>query len=565
MPVLSNPNPSSNPIPTPQTGPQNPVPVPNAYPRETDRQASTPPASTPQAPRQGNRQRWPWLVGAVLLVGAIAVGAAVLADDEPAMDETASAPLSAVTVETRDLIEFSDLDGRMVYADVELIATSAYGFATSVVESGEIVERGGVLYEVDAVPVQVFFGDVPLYRPLVEGSVGEDVGVLEENLASLGFHTFEDDNGDSVDTGFVVDGVFDAATTEAVLRWQEDSGLAPTGSLPEGAAVVVGGSALVTSVEIDVGSRVGPGVPALQLITTNTTSSQHTEHGGEIETFVSTGQQLVSGDVVYAVDDLPVSAIVTDETFDRDLREGIEPGTDIEVLETMLVSLGYDADGDLDVDDEFDENTTEAVKEWEEDLQDAFDDVVIDGVVLLNEIVDFPPGTTVGSLASLEDGLTPSGSVLWTSSSGTSARIVETSIAVSDQDRLAKGDVVDIEFPDGEVIEGTVTDVATSSRRDPVDPDADPTIDIEISLPTVPASAADLSEVDVEVKLIDQLASGVTVVPVSALLAIGDGGYAVEAITTTGTTFIEVDPGMFSDGWVEVVGVEPDTQVVVPS
>ena len=151
------------------------------------------------------------------------------------------------------------------------------------------------------------------------------------------------------------------------------------------------------------------------------------------------------------------------------------------------------------------------------------------------------------------------------SSTETTARIIETSIAVADQDKLAEGNVVDIEFPDGDIVQGTVVTVATSTTTDPMNTDADPVIAVEISVTQVPASASDLDQVDVRIKLVEEIAAGATVVPVSALVATGDGNFAVEAVTTTGTTFVQVDPGMFNDGWVEVTGIQPGTQVVVPS
>ena len=75
----------------------------------------------------------------------------------------------------------------------------------------------------------------------------------------------------------------------------------------------------------------------------------------------------------------------------------------------------------------------------------------------------------------------------------------------------------------------------------------------------------ELNQVDVQIKLVKKIAAGATVVPVSALVATGDGNFAVEAATTPGTTFVHVDPGMFIDGWVEVTGIQPGTQVVGPS
>ena len=98
-----------------------------------------------------------------------------------------------------------------------------------------------------------------------------------------------------------------------------------------------------------------------------------------------------------------------------------------------------------------------------------------------------------------------------------------------------------------------------------MNPEAEPTIAIELSIAQVPTSVRDFNHVNVQVKLVENIATGATVVPVSALVATGDGNFAVEAITTTGTTFLQVRPGKFSDGWVEVTGIQPGTQVVVPS
>ena len=67
------------------------------------------------------------------------------------------------------------------------------------------------------------------------------------------------------------------------------------------------------------------------------------------------------------------------------------------------------------------------------------------------------------------------------------------------------------------------------------------------------------------VKLVDEMATGVTAVPASALVATGDGGYAVEVVDGGTTSFVAVEPGMFNDGMVEVDGITPGTDVVVAS
>ena len=510
------------------------------------------------------RRRWPWLVAAVGVAGA-AGAVAFGGGDDAGSDEPETVTLAAVSAEVRDLIEFDELNGRMIYADVEPISSGTDGVITALLNSGDAIERGTVLYAINAVPATVFYGTVPFYRGLDEESVGDDVLVLEKNLAALGYHSFEDEEGNLVDTDFVVDGVFDESTTDAVVRWQEDAGIEESGIVAASDAIVLDGPAVVSSVTTDVGRRVNVGAPIMELNMVGIADTAHYEHSGEIETFVTSGQELASGDVLYSVDDRAVTAMVSDATFDRDIEDGVDAGDDIIAVEEMLVSLGYDTNGDLDVDEVFDEATEQAIVEWEEDLQNTFDAVVVDGVVSLDEIVIFGPGTVAGSVVVYDKDNVVSGSVLWSSSTETTTRIIETSIAVADQDKLAEGNIVDIEFPDGDIVQGTVTTVATSTTTDPMSPEADPMIAVEISVAQVPDSVQDLNQVDVQIKLVKKIAAGATVVPVSALVATGDGNFAVEAVTTTGTTFVEVDPGMFSDGWVEVAGIQPGTQVVVPS
>ena len=72
---------------------------------------------------------------------------------------------------------------------------------------------------------------------------------------------------------------------------------------------------------------------------------------------------------------------------------------------------------------------------------------------------------------------------------------------------------------------------------------------------------------DVDVEVVAELAEDVLTVPVSALLALVEGGYAVEVIQPDGTTtLVAVETGMFSDGYVEITGEEltEGLSVVVP-
>jgi multidrug efflux pump subunit AcrA (membrane-fusion protein) len=81
------------------------------------------------------------------------------------------------------------------------------------------------------------------------------------------------------------------------------------------------------------------------------------------------------------------------------------------------------------------------------------------------------------------------------------------------------------------------------------------------------AAAAGLDQAPVDVEVITDRADGVMAVPVTALVALAEGGYAVEVEQPDGTTrLVAVDPGMYAEGLVEVAsdGLQPGDRVVAP-
>ena len=74
--------------------------------------------------------------------------------------------------------------------------------------------------------------------------------------------------------------------------------------------------------------------------------------------------------------------------------------------------------------------------------------------------------------------------------------------------------------------------------------------------------AAGLDQAPVEIEVVTESRTGVMAVPVTALLALAEGGYAVEVDDGDGTTrLVPVDPGLYADNLVEVSadGLQPAT------
>jgi multidrug efflux pump subunit AcrA (membrane-fusion protein) len=71
----------------------------------------------------------------------------------------------------------------------------------------------------------------------------------------------------------------------------------------------------------------------------------------------------------------------------------------------------------------------------------------------------------------------------------------------------------------------------------------------------------------VTVKVVTEAKRGALAVPVTALVALSGGGYALEVDRAGQRTLVPVTPGAFADGYVEVSGrgVTEGTRVVVAS
>ncbi len=297
---------------------------------------------------------------------------------------------------------------------------------------------------------------------------------------------------------------------------------------------------------------------------------------GTLTTVPDAGDVLGFGDVLYTVDNVPVVLLEGSLPMYRNLVRRVE-GPDVEQLEAALVSLGYDPDGDVTVDEEFDYDTRDMVKRWQDDIgvddtggvpRDMVkrwqDDIGVDdtGEVLFSNVVFLEEPIRVASLTMDVGQLTQNGVVILTSGATT---VVSVALDSADQGMVAEGDDVIVVLPDDTRTPATVTSVGTVAIR--AQNGDGSYFEVEVTLDEPQEVAAGLDEAPVSVDVVTQEASNVLAVPVSALVALTEGGYAIEAVDANGTTaLVGVEPGMFADGLVEVsgAGVTEGMTVVVP-
>jgi peptidoglycan hydrolase-like protein with peptidoglycan-binding domain len=283
---------------------------------------------------------------------------------------------------------------------------------------------------------------------------------------------------------------------------------------------------------------------------------------GTVTALREPGRVVERGEALYWVDGRPVTLMYGRVPMWRRLDASAPGGRDIRQLERNLVALGHDPDGDIDIDNEWDSATTAAVKRWQEDKG-----LPKTGSVELGQVAFLPGARRIGQLKTTVGAvLQPGGEVVDTSAT---TRIVSVDLEADKQSLVKEGDKVQVELPDGSTVDGWISSVGkvAESEQDPqTGEQSDPTIPLEIQL-AAGAKTGGLDETPVEVSVRKERAENALTVPVSALLALAEGGYAVEVVGADGSTrLVRVEPGLYADGIVEVSGkgIRKGMKVVVP-
>jgi len=120
---------------------------------------------------------------------------------------------------------------------------------------------------------------------------------------------------------------------------------------------------------------------------------------GVITSGVAEGDVVERGDVIADLDGEPVVAFLGDVPMWRALSSDVE-GDDVLQLETNLVALGFDPDGEVVVDDVFDTATTDMVELWEESLGlEATGEVPVERVAVIPGTAEVAAAPAVGETA----------------------------------------------------------------------------------------------------------------------------------------------------------------------
>ncbi|MGH2722655.1 MAG: peptidoglycan-binding protein [Actinomycetota bacterium] len=277
---------------------------------------------------------------------------------------------------------------------------------------------------------------------------------------------------------------------------------------------------------------------------------------GTVTWLPAEGSSIPRGGRLYRVDDQSVRLLYGRLPAWRSMSDGTQ-GADVEQLERNLAALGFTDGGEMDVDGDFDADTADAVENWQEDIG-----ATEDGVVDLGEVVFLEGRRRAGAHeTSVGSGIAPGTPVMTTTST---EQVVTVDLDATQQELARESDAVTVELPDGTVLRGRIDTVSSVAETDPeAEEGADPTVEVTVSLRE--RGPGGLDQAPVEVGLAVDVARDVLAVPVEALLALAEGGYAVEVAEGSTTRLVGVETGLYADGWVEISGqgLEDGTAVVV--
>jgi hypothetical protein len=294
------------------------------------------------------------------------------------------------------------------------------------------------------------------------------------------------------------------------------------------------------------------------------------------------GSVIRRGHALYEVDGAPVTLFYGSRPEWRTLYWGVTPGPDIAQLDRNLIALGYGKY--LTVSDHFTGATAYAVEQWQQATGRT-----VTGTVPLGQVAYAPgPARVTGATPALGSPPQPGTPVLTATST---LPVVTAQLPVTQEYLVHVGNQVTVTLPDGTTTtSGTVTAVSTVAAAasdsgqgqggTAPSPSGGPgnnspeTVAMTVRL-AHPQAAGNLDQAPVSVSIVSAQARNALAVPITALVALAGGGYAVQVVHATAasggprttTTLVPVTTGLFSDTLVQVTGpgLAVGQKVEVPS
>ena len=507
-------------------------------------------------------------IALLIIVGLVGGSAYYFGTQTQTLSSTPkSLELTTVSIKKGDLENKEEYNGTLQQTDKKVLKTATSGVVTYLPDEGSVISFGEILYAIDNKPAILLEGEIPFYRSLdMNSDPGKDIEQLENALVFLGYAA--DD--------FVPDQIFDQKTSDMLNSLFKDYGIETKTEVTPTEQV------LINQKENEVEN--------LENISSEVTTLAEVNNKKKL--LDDAKENAIKENAAWQAADAEIDRIrdlideLQYESMSEDTREGkkaayeedIKSQERIKVREAGKESV-IDASEALAIEnaqkayDDALESYAEGVNR-DAELEKAREELV--ELRLSSTSETFSPAYALASQTAIIVGsyVSSEGSAVGVNSqmyniSSTGIEVVF-QIDASDQDMVSIGDSVEVELPSEERIKATI------SYIDPVVTQGQNGDFIEVKLDI--SSKEDVKVYDqapVDVFVTSEVSQDVLYVPVNALIALAEGGYALEiyngesevgvfeGVSGVDTTYVGVEIGVFTDGFVEVSGNISEGMIVV--
>ncbi|WP_205650145.1 efflux RND transporter periplasmic adaptor subunit [Actinoplanes solisilvae] len=270
------------------------------------------------------------------------------------------------------------------------------------------------------------------------------------------------------------------------------------------------------------------------------------------------GATIKRGKQIYRANDQPVPLFYGSMPLYRTISAPGTAGRDVRIVADNLRALGYRVgprpSGVKAGESVLTPDLIKALKRWQHDLG-----LPENGAVAVGDVEVLTGAVRVDSVA-VQPGARADGPLMSVTST---RKVITVAAELADGGSVERGQKVTVTLPDQRVVPSRVTSVGrTLTAADNGPASGPPTLTVTI-VADKPELIAGLDSADVSVQFAGRVRKNVLAAPVEALVALSEGGYAVQ----TATGLVAVKTGMFARGWVEITGagLTEGVEVVMPS
>ena len=476
--------------------------------------------------------------------------------------------LTTISIQKGDLAKKEEYNGTLRQTDKKILNSPTNGVVTFLPKEGSVVNFGEVLFIIDNKPVILLQGSTPFYRTLdLNSDPGVDILQVEEALVYLGY----------ADSTFVPDEVFDEQTSKMLNTLYIDYGIDTKSEITPTEQVLI--NQKQDEIEL-LENTVSDGGTTLSEVNNKKKLLDDAKENATKENAAWQAAENEIERIQNLIDELTYESMSEDTRAGKKAQyeEDIKTQERIQSREAGKES-GIDATEQLAIDN--------AQKAYDDTLESYNEGVDRDAELAkareeLNELQlssiseTFSPTNAFASNTPIITGsiINDLGSAVALNSplyniSSVGIEVVF-QVDATDQETVTLGKNVEIELPTDERVPTVITfidQVVTQTQAGDF---------IEVVLEVLnPEEVEAYDQAPVKVFLTTEVSENVLYVPVNALLALAEGGYALEVYegvaegstfegeSGVDTTYVAVEIGVFTDGFVEVIGNIQEGQLVV--